>query len=184
MANKSPSINLIKNTRVDFFTELINWTLTVGRLLVIIIELIALGAFLYRFSLDRRLDELRTDIKAKQTIVLTQKDNETKYRDLQDRLQLASSSSSLSMERANTLKDILGFTPQGMKINSLSLNKGTINITANVQVTSSLTLFVNSLKKHPNIDILSIERIENKPSTNVTVVDISGILKESKYGNI
>ena len=102
MSNRSPSINLIKNTQVDFFTELINWALTVGRLLVIIIELIALGAFLYRFSLDRRLDELRTDIKAKQTIVLTQKDNETKYRDLQDRLQLASSSSSLSMERANT----------------------------------------------------------------------------------
>lgn len=184
MSNKSPSINLIKSTQVDFFAEFINWILTVGRLLVIVVELIALGAFLYRFSLDKQLEGLHDQIKLKQTIVLSQKNNEIKYRDMQDRLQLASSFTNLSKERGKTIKDILYFIPQDMKLNSLSLNLDTINITANIQTVSSLTFFVNSLKKHPNIDTLSIDSIENKPSNNLTVVNISGTLKKSKYGNI
>lgn len=184
MSNKSPSINLIKNTQVDFFAEFINWTLTVGRLLVIVVELIALGAFLYRFSLDRRLDEIRSVVKVKQEVVLSQKVNETKYRDLQDRLHLASNFSSMSEERSIALKDILAFTPQGMKLNSLTIGKDTISITANVQIISSIAQFVNSLKKYPDIDTLRIDSIENKPTSNTTVVNISGNLKKSKYENI
>ena len=184
MLNRSPSINLIKSTQVDFFAEFINWTVTIGRLLVIITELIALSAFLYRFSLDRQLIDLRSQIKQKQVIIASQKDNEVKYRDLQDRLSLASNFSLLSEERVKTLKDILGLTPQNMKLKNLSLTKDVLNITANAQGISSLTIFVNSLKKYPNIDTLSLDSIENKPSTNLAVVNISGTLKKSKYENV
>lgn len=184
MSNRSPSINLIKNKQIGLFPELINWTLTVGRLLVIIIELIALGAFLYRFSLDRQLIELRSAIKQKQTILTSQKENEAKYRSLQDRLYLASDFSSLSQERTKILKDILASTPQGMKLNSFSFTVDSINITANIQGISSLSVFVNSLKKHPNIDMLNLNSIEKRPLTDLIVANISGTLKKSIYGNI
>ena len=184
MLTKPHSINLLKNTQNGFSAEFINWTLTIGRLLVIITELIALGAFLYRFSLDRHIIDLRSQIKQKQVIIASQKDNEAKYRDLQDRLYLASNFSALSQERIKTLKDILGLTPQDMKLKNLSLTKDVLSITANAQGISSLSIFVNSLKKYPNIDTLSIDSIENKPSSNLTVVNISGTLKKSKYDNI
>lgn len=183
MPNKSSSINLIKSTN-NVFSDFINWTLTVGRLLVIITELIALGAFLYRFSLDRKLIELRAQIKQKQAIIVSQKENEAKYRDLQDRLYLASNFSNLSMERINTLKDILNSTPQGIKLSNISLTVDSLSITANVQARSSLSIFVYSIKKHPNIDTISLDSIENKPLTNQIVANISGTLKKSKYGDI
>lgn len=184
MPNRLPSINLLRNKQSDFFSQFINWVLTIGRLVVVITGLIALSAFLYRFSLDRQLIDLRSQIKQKQVIIASQKDNEAKYRDLQDRLYLASNFSNLSAERVKTLKDILGLTPQDVKLKNLSLTKDVLNITANAQGISSLTIFVNSLKKYPNIDTLSLDSIENKLSTNFTVVNISGTLKKSKYENV
>lgn len=184
MSKRISSINLINNAQNGFFAEFVNWTLTVGRIVVITTEVIALGAFLYRFSLDRQLIDLRSQIKQKQLIIASQKDNEAKYRNLQDRLYLASNFSSLSMERITTLKDILSLTPQGMKLSNISLTKENFSIATNVQNISSIRLYVNSLKEYPNIDTLSLDTIEKKPLSNLTVLNISGTFKKSKYENV
>lgn len=184
MPNRSASINLLKNKEGSFFGGFINWTLTIGRLVIILTQIIALSAFLYRFSLDRKLMELRSQIKQKQIIVSSLKTNEAKYRDLQDRLYLTSNLSNLSHERHKILRDILSLTPQGIKLNDLSLNKNNISINANVQAISSLTLFVDLLKNYPSINTLSLDNIENKPSANIIIVSITAILKQSKYDNI
>jgi len=184
MPNRLPSINLLKNKQGDFFNQFINWVLTIGRLVVIIIELIALSAFLYRFSLDRQLIDLRSQIKQKQTILSSQKENESKYRDLQDRLYLASNFSALTMERITTLKDILSLTPQGMKLSTISLTKENFSITTDVQNMSSIRFYVNSLKKYPTLDTLSLDSIEKKALSNLTVVNISGTFKKSKYEDV
>ena len=184
MLNKSPSINLLKNKEVGFFGEFINWTLTIGRIVVILTEGIALAAFLYRFSLDRRLSDLHDQIKQKQAILSPLKSNEAKYRNLQDRLFLVSNFSSLSMERNKILKDILNLTPQGITLNNLSLNKNSININANVQAIPSLTLFVSLLKNYPSTDTLNLGSIEKKPLANLIIVSITADLKQSQYDNI
>lgn len=184
MPNRSASINLLKNKEVGFFDEFINWTLTIGRLVIILTQIIALSAFLYRFSLDRKLMELRSQIKQKQAIVSSLKTNEAKYRDLQDRLYLTSNLSNLSHERHKILRDILKLTPQGIKLNNLSLKKNNISINANVQAISSLTLFVDLLKNYPSIDTLSLDNIESKPSANLIIASITTVLKQSKYDNI
>lgn len=184
MSKRFASINLINNAQNGFFAEFVNWILTFGRILVIITEAITLGAFLYRFSLDRQLIDLRSQIKQKQTIVSSQKANEAKYRNLQDRLYLASNFSSLSMERIKTLKDMLSLTPQGMKLNNISLTKDDFTINTNVQNVSSIRFYVNSLKKYPSIATLSLDSIEKNPLGNLTVVNISGTFKKSKYENV
>ena len=181
MPSKFHSINLLKNKETDFFGKFIKWTLTIGRLVVIITEIIALSAFVYRFSLDRRLVDLRNEIKQKQTIVAAQSANEEKYRNLQDRIALASNFSNFSEERHKIITDVLNLTPQGITLNSLALDKDKINIDANVQNVSSLSLFVNSLKNYPKIDTISIGSIENKPQTNFITVTITATLKKSEF---
>ncbi len=177
MPNKSPSINLLKNKEISFFDKFINWILTIGRLIVILTELVALSAFIYRFSLDRKLIDLHSKIKQEQTIVSYLKDNEAKYRDLQDRLLLASKFSTASKERIKIFKDIIGFTPKDMTFNNLIFYKNRVNINADVQSTPSLTAFVNSLKSYPNITSVSLDTIENKPLSNIIAVSITANLK-------
>lgn len=178
MVNKPISINLLKNKEVSLFDRLINWALTIGRLLVITTELVALSAFLYRFSLDRQLIDLHSKIKQEQAIVSILKNNEDKYRNLQDRLSLASNFSSSGSTITKIFQDVVKFAPSDMTFNSLTLNKNGINIDASVQTTSSLSSFVNSLTNYPVIKTVVINNIENKPLSSSIAVSLTASLKQ------
>ena len=77
----SASINLLKG-RVNLLDEIVKWSLTIGRLLIITVELVAFTAFIVRFSLDRTLIDLHDKIRQEQAIVASLKDTEAKYRNL------------------------------------------------------------------------------------------------------
>lgn len=169
MPNNSSSINFIKNKQIPLFDKFMNWALTAGRLIVIITEIVAVSAFIYRFSLDERLIDLHSAIKQKQTLISLLKQDENKYRNLQDRIVLASSLLEKNAKTNKIVFDIVGLTPQGAKIDNLTFNKDRITINVNINSVSSLTDFINSLKDYPDIKSISIDNIENKPSVGLSV---------------
>src|SRR3989344_9329514 len=80
------SINLYKGKSRNFIDRFILWTLSAGRLIIILTEILALSAFLYRFSLDRNLIDLNDKIKNEEIILNYLKKNEENFRSIQDRL--------------------------------------------------------------------------------------------------
>ena len=146
MVKNSSSINLLKRDKSETLEQIINWSLTIGRILIISVELIALLAFLYRFSLDTQLQDLNTQIKQRQTIVAFQKQNENTYRNLQQRLKLVSDTSSSAIQTVKTYYDILSFAPAGMTFNNSTLSDNTISIEANITSIAPLGIFTNILK--------------------------------------
>ena len=64
-----------------------------------------------------------------------------------------------------------------MSFNNLSLFEDRIKIDANVASVTSLSTFVNSIKNYSAIDSVSIDKIENKPSSAVIVISITATLK-------
>lgn len=180
MTNITPQINLIKDKKVSFTDKFINWALTIGRLVVILIELLALSAFIYRFSLDRKIIDLHSKIKQEQAIVNYLKNNETTYRNLQDRILLASNFSSSGPSIFKISKDVLSFVPKDMIINSFYINKNRININANVQSALSLNQFMNALKNYPSTDTVSLDNIENKPASSIIIFNATVLIKQTE----
>lgn len=179
MPKKNPaSINLLKNDKNEIFEKFIDWALTIGRLLVIITEIVALSAFIYRFGLDRQLIDLHGKIKQEQAIVSFFKDKEATYRNLQDRLKVVSTYSAQSQEKLNLSKDVISLAPQGMTFNELTVSDNRININANFQIVSSLKTFVDSLKKYKQVESVSITQIENRISSAQIVVTITADLSK------
>lgn len=178
MQKSSASINLLKR-QTNLIDRFVTWALTIGRLLVILTEVIALSAFIYRFSLDKQLIDLHSKITQEQAIVNYLKDNEKTYRNLQDRLATATNYSTLGIDRFKVFSNIVGFTPKGMSFNNFTLYENRIKIDANVDSVSSLGIFVNSLKNYPAIDTVSIDKIANKPSSAVISINITATLKPS-----
>src|SRR3989344_9465556 len=107
MDNSPARINLIKKKEVAAFDKFINWTLSIGRLIVIITEIIAISAFLYRFSLDEKLVALHDEIGQKQKQLSLLKRDEENFRNLQDRLSLASKFSEDGTKIFKTFQDIV-----------------------------------------------------------------------------
>jgi len=184
MAKTFTSINLLKNNKNGFFERAINWALTVGRVLIIATELIALLAFLYRFGLDQQLIDLHTKIKQEQQIVALQKQNEEVYRNLQDRLAIASLSTSETQQNIKIIKDVIGFAPVGMTFTNFSFSQDAFSVQANVNSVTALSIFISSLKKYPEVKSVSLDKIENKTASATISVSISIILNKQKGGLI
>lgn len=178
MLNKLPSINLVKKERKPFLDTFLNWALTIGRVVVMLTELIALSTFLYRFSLDRQIIDLHDKIKQKQTIVNLLKENEYKYRNLQNRLALASELEETGIKPSTIFMDIYKLAPLGVDINTLTVSKNGLKIDTNAQSLPSLTAFINNLNSYPQTLTVNLDKIENRISNATLGVSISVSLKK------
>lgn len=176
MPNNLPSINLVKNREIPLVDKFLNWALTIGRLIVIITEVVAVTAFVYRFSLDEKLVELHSAIKQKQNIISVLKSDENKYRNLQDRIAIATTFSAKGTKTNQTIADIVNLIPSQVRISNLVLNKDRVSINADVTSVSSLANFIDPLKSYKGIKSISIDNVENKPTVGLSV-NISALLK-------
>ena len=183
MSKKHNSINLLKAKEISFLDKFLNWALTIGRLVVIATELIALSAFIYRFSLDRQLIDLHSKIRQEEAIVNSLKNSENSYRNLQDRLATAATFSETGGEQYTVFKEIVSFIPQGMSLNQMNIYNDRVQIDANFQFISSLTSFINALKTYPKISSININKIENKLSSAVISVGITVTLTQKDNSN-
>lgn len=179
MARKNISINLV-GENVSFIDRFIAWALSVGRIVVILTEVIALSAFLYRFTLDRELIDLHEKIKQEQSVVLFLKDNEDAFRNLQNRINLAGTFGDSSTSKVLLLSDILSFAPANITFNTISVQEDRIRVTFNTNSVSSLSEYVKKLKAYDKIGSVIVEKIENKPSSATIIVSITGVLKNAK----
>jgi hypothetical protein len=183
MAKNSASINLLRNDKKETLEHIMNWAVTIGRILVVVVELAALAAFLYRFTLDNQLQDLHSKIKQEQAIVELQKDNENTYRNLQDRLSIISTFTKNGGKDLKTLKDILSFAPNGMTFTTVTFAPNKMTIEANVTSVISLSSFIGKLRSYSPIATVSLDKIENKTSSSMITVGISTTFKQQGGAN-
>lgn len=176
MQNNLPTINLIKNQQIPLLDKFLNWTLTVGRLIIIITEVVAVIAFVYRFSLDDRLVNLHSSIKQQQNIISVMKSDEDKYRNLQERISLASTFSAKGLKDNQTIINVMDLIAGQAKISNFTVNKDRLSLGVDVVSVAALSSFIDSLKGYHNIASISIDNIENKPSLGLSVA-ITAMLK-------
>ncbi len=179
MAKKSEKIfyplNLLKSRKKDTVDTIINWSITIGRFMVIAVELVALSAFLYRFSLDRQIIDLNSKIKQQEAAIQLLKDNEIQYRNLHERLASASTLSTTSMQKIKVFQNIVDLLPQNILLNTLSVLENKITINVSSRDTSSLKQFVNSLKTYPQISKLFLNSIGVKDASGLTLNLVANI---------
>lgn len=173
-----PSINLLRGREKGFFDRFLGWALTIGRVLVILTETIALSAFIYRFSLDRQLIDLHDEIKQKQAIVELLKNNEGKYRNLQERLTTIATLAKEASKTTTVFTDIVSFAPRDVALNALAFSQDSIKIDANASSVASLTSLVKSLRVYPQVTAVSIDKVENKAVSATIAVSITVRLKQ------
>ena len=166
------SINLIKRNE-DTLDQVLRWSLSIGRLLVIVTEIVAFSTFIYRFSLDRTIIDLHSEIKKKQAVVDSFKNKEDIYRNLQERILITKDVNTNGSKNLQILNDIVGLTPGGITFNSFNIDNSQINISSNVISTSSLSTFIKGLRSYEEISSVTITSINNLPGSsgiNVTIV--------------
>jgi polyhydroxyalkanoate synthesis regulator protein len=172
MISKTSNINLIQ-THKTFLERFINWALTLGRIVVIVTEGIALGAFLFRFSLDRQIIDLHGQIKQKQAVLAYLKDNEKAFRNIQDRLTEVKKLGSKTPASLSVFNDIVTSLPTGIVLSNFNISNTTIQIEASTNSIQSLSSFVTTLQSNKKINSISLDKIQNLSANSVIAFGIS-----------
>lgn len=173
---RTSSINLV-GQNLSFVDRFIAWALTIGRIIVIFTEVIALSAFLYRFSLDRQLIDLHSKIKQEQAVLDYLKDYEQTFRDIQNRLSLTSNFGSQAESKIKLMNDIVGFATSGMTFNSIYLQEDRLRVNLTSNSISGVSNFINKLKSYPAIGSVIVEKVEDRTSSASITISITGMLK-------
>lgn len=172
------SVNLAKNRGESVWDQFITWSLNAGRVVVILTEVIALAAFLYRFSLDRTLVDLHDRITQEQSVLTLLKGNEALYRNLQSRLKIANVSINQSGQTLKTFQNILSLIPTDLDVTVFTMTHNTFRLEGTSSSIASLRSFVDKLKSYPNVASVSLDQIQTNTATATVDVNISVTLND------
>ncbi|MEK7513364.1 MAG: PilN domain-containing protein [Patescibacteria group bacterium] len=123
MAAQNKEINLLPKEKWETGTagKLLKWALSIGRYIVVFTELVVISAFLYRFSLDRKLMDINEQVNQQKKIIVTYGDLETNFRTLQAKLTNISKAEKNSLDMSVILTNLSEITPLATTYNSIDV---------------------------------------------------------------
>lgn len=142
--------------------KLLTWSLSAGRIIVVFTELVVISAFLSRFFLDNQLRSLNSSIEQKSAIITASADFEKNFRELQNRILLASTIAASQTPSQDFLLDIETLLPQPVYITQLSLNDHLVSLAGIAPSEASLTQLLKNLKTHPRLSNISLGQLSTE----------------------
>lgn len=181
--------NLLNNPadRLKFHLKLLRWILSSGRYIVIFVEMIVIGAFVYRYKLDADLVALQEEITQQSAYVQSLKNDEDVIRLTQFQLSSIKTTKDSALDISSILTKIAKYTPQNIRITTISIdnskpqNKVTLNISGTTASNKELSLFLKLLQSDQSMENITLSNISFEGQTNFT---ISGNVKRSREGTI
>lgn len=159
-AQQSISINLGKKKKPSVSNAFYVWAINGGKVLIILTELVALGALSYRFYIDRRIIDLHDEIKKQELFLSRTARDEATYRNLQDRLAYVKATTDESEAKVALMNTV-----------SSEINKGTflstnLTVSTNAIVLSGIALsvvqlntFIETLKEQEKVSAISLDEV-------------------------
>jgi len=140
-------INLLPKTEFEmsFWGRFLKWSLTAGRYIIILTELVVIMAFMSRFKLDHDLSDLNDAILGKQALLEASSNTEKVLRLTQARLNLADQKLKVNPVPSEVISKIIGLFPAGTFLNSIALVGSDLTLDLTSASESGLGTFVGAL---------------------------------------
>lgn len=172
------SVNLLEQPEFEAssFSRLFNWSITYGRYIMIGTEVIVLLAFISRFSLDRKLTDLREEIAQKKIILEANQQFENDFKHLQNTLSTVKTLVSAQEKPLVLFYEITSVLPPDVKI--LDYNGGTksLDVRFSAGTTESFSSVLSGLQKIKTLSNIEIAEIRKDTITG-TVFRIRAAIK-------
>lgn len=132
------------------YVRLTRWLLSTGRYIIIVVEIIVLGAFVSRFKIDSDLETTKESTEQQVPFIESLKQDEQLIRQTQLQLATIRDVRQNSPDYSLILQKISAQQPLGIKVISLNLEKNpgviSLKITGQAKTNNDLSSFVAGLK--------------------------------------
>jgi hypothetical protein len=157
------SINLLPRDAFENSTLgiILEWSLVFGKWAVIATQLIVMGAFLYRFTLDRNLTDLRKSIAKDVSIIKSYDQVERDFSLAQKQISAAKQAVDSQQLMLKTLKEVGQITPNEVWYDRMTITSSSVSLTAYVASLPAFGQFLTAIQKDPLFTGISIGKIES-----------------------
>lgn len=157
------SINLLPRDAFETSTigVVLEWSLVFGKWAVILTQLIVMGAFLYRFTLDRTLTDLRKTIDKDVAVIKSYDQIERDFVLAQKQVTQAKATLTSQDLILNTLNDINKITPNEVWFDRITLTPSSLAMTAYAASLPSFGQFLTSVQADPLFSSVRVAKIES-----------------------
>ncbi len=157
-------INLLPQDPFEqsFVGKFLKWALSVGRYIVIGTELVVIGSFLTRFSLDRQMTDLNEAIAQKQAILASYGNLENEVRSIQNRLNLVAEVTKNQLSSQKTLTQISSFTPLDVTYKSIIFATDKIKLSGMAFSEAGLQTLMAKLKSDKNFSKVEVKNLASE----------------------
>ena len=164
---KPVNVNLLpKDPLSESITgKILLWALSIGRYIVVFTELIVILSFVSRFSLDRELTDLNSNIDRQLNIIQSYGDLENDFKKLQDQLKFISEVN--KQIKPHTIVPVIASSmPVDVILNTLTINANEVNLTGTALSTQGFANFVSSLQAKPQLRSVQLLSINSGQDNN------------------
>lgn len=162
MPAQSVSVNLLDQPefKSSSIARLMNWAITYGRYIMIGTEVIVLIAFVSRFSLDRKLTDLREEIAQKQIILEANQQFEEEYKHLQETLSKIKVLVNNQDKPTALFYQISATLPIDVLMSSYHAENNKLNIHLLAGTTEGFSLFLKQIQNVPSVTDIEVTEIK------------------------
>lgn len=165
MSKKPATININLVPKDPFFhTPLgraLQWALSAGRYIIIFTELIVIISFAARFTLDRQITDLNTEIVANESAIRNYGEIESDFRLAQAKIENVKQIEQ-DVNIVDVFQKLSEVTPQDVTLSQLVISPSTITVTGKTLSQTSFNLLVNNLQLSSQFRNVSISKVESQ----------------------
>lgn len=169
MKNKPANITINLIPKDPFFLTpvgvFLQWALSAGRYIVIFTELIVIVSFAARFTLDRQLTDLNSQIFDQKTLIAAYGPLEANFRAAQTKLETVEQIDD-EVNITDVFENLTYVTPQDVSLDQLSISPSTVTISGTTLSQTSFNLLVNNLQLSQKFHNITIGKVESGDSSS------------------
>ena len=168
MADTKKAINFLAKDGLDKspIGKIFKWVLGVGRVIIMVTEVVAISTFLLRFKLDSNLTALNEEIAKKQLVVSASQELENNVRFLQKQLFAINLIELQDLRSTTVLNALSQITPLDVTLSNLQINKTNISLTAESLSSAGLATFLKGLKTSEYFSQIDLTSVESPGANN------------------
>lgn len=186
LLKKSFKVNLLihKDQQPKLEVRLIKWLLSSGKLIVVLVELVVISAFVFRYKLDTDLADIQERIKEQVPYLQSLKLDENQIRKMQFQLSSIRQIKENDPNYSEIVSKISALTPKSIRLSKISVDRvrnfPKVSLSITGQTTSDLTLsaYLYALKKEPLFTNINLNNISFE-SQSATIFTITVNLEDS-----
>jgi len=163
------SVNLLEHENTDdsVINRLINWAVTYGRYIMIATEIVVLVAFVSRFSLDRKLTDLREEIAQKEIILTANQQFEHDFRIIQKKLEANRALIKKQSLSSDVLLLLQSLIPENITLTDFSVTETKLTFGASSLSTSAFSKLLSVMTSRSEFTNVEMTEVKKTPTKGI-----------------